>query len=235
MSNEVFGVNVVEVEKQVRKLVEVYKTSGKKATLEEWGHKLNESFNGYGHNDLIAKFLKVLFEAKNDEFINRVFEEKEPVAWLKCEFIKECPHLRKTKRLGYMVELAETWAVYNLPILQQVMDVLINHMEETSDYLDSCFAFEDYIDAIRDTDGFNEVPFFQSYISKYIVEYLKNVNIEDLVFYDDKGETVEVDMDCLEYVWGQFCDMELCEDVLLAWYCSFMVDAVREVLNRANV
>ena len=36
---EVFGVNVVEVKEEVRKLVEVYKTRGKRATLREWGYK----------------------------------------------------------------------------------------------------------------------------------------------------------------------------------------------------
>lgn len=126
MENTVFGVSTAEVEAQVRKLVEVYKTKGTTATLKEWGHDLNGTL--YGRSALIAKFLKVLFEAKNDEFINRVLEEKEPPALWKSVVY---PHLRaedpskwNTNLMLYMVDLAETWTVYNLPILQEVVDAL---------------------------------------------------------------------------------------------------------------
>lgn len=237
MENTVFGVNTAEVEAQVRKLVEVYNTNGKKATLKEWGHKLSDTL--YGSDALIAKFLKVLFEAKNNEFINRVLEEKEPTALWKSEVY---PHLRaedpskwNTNLMVYMVDLAEAWAVYNLPILQEVMDCLVKHMDETSDYLEECYAFEDMIDDIRDNSGFEQVPFFQSYVSKYIVDYMKEYNLENLIFLNDEDEVEEVDLDYLEHVWNEFCDTELCEDILLDWYYSFMIEAVREVLNYANV
>ena len=39
MCNEVFGVNVVEVEKEVRQLVATYKAEGKEATMKKCGHK----------------------------------------------------------------------------------------------------------------------------------------------------------------------------------------------------
>ena len=65
--------------------------------------------------------------------------------------------------------------------------------------------------------------------------YLENYDLENLLFLNDEGEVEDVDLDYLEYIWSQFCNTGLCEEILLDWYCSFMVDAVREVVSRANV
>lgn len=65
--------------------------------------------------------------------------------------------------------------------------------------------------------------------------YLENYDLENLLFLNDEGEVEDIDLDYLEYVWGQFCDTELIEDILLDKYCHFMVDAVREMLCHANI
>ncbi len=237
MENTVFGVNTAEVEAQVRKLVEVYKTKGKTATLKEWGHKLNDTLSG--RDTLIAKFLKVLFEAKSDWFIVRVLSAKDPnTLWSS----KVYPHLRaedpskwNANLMVYMVDLAETWAVYNLPILQEVMDALINGLDDHPAYLEDCYAVEDMLEDIKESGGLFEIPCFQSYVATDIVKYLKDYNLECLLFLNDEGEVEDVDLDYLEDIWREFCDTSIIEVILLDKYCSFMVDAVREVLSRVNV
>lgn len=237
MENTVFGVNTAEVKAQVEKLVEVYKTKGKTAVLKEWGHKLNDTL--YSRDALIAKFLKVLFEAKSDWFIIRVLSAKNPNTLWKSEVY---PHLRAedpskwdTNLMVYMVDLAEAWAVYNLPILQVVMDTLINNLEEDPTYLNDCYAFEDMLEAIRDDGGLWTMPCFQSYVVPYVVRSLKDYNLENLIFLNDKEEVEDIDLDYLEKVWGQFCGTRLIEEILLDKYCYFMVEAVREVLDLVNV
>ena len=237
MKAEVFGVNVAEVEEQVKHLVEVYKMGGKKATLKEWGHKLNDTL--YGSDALVAKFLKVLFEAKNDEFIIRVLEEKGPTALWKSEvsksFYAEDPSKWNLKLLELEIDLAESWAVYNLPILQKVMDALINGLDDHPAYLEDCYAVEDMLEDIKESGGLFEIPCFQSYVTTDIVNYLKDYDLECLPFLNDEGEVEDVDSDYLEDIWREFCDTSIIEEILLDKYCSFMVDAVREVLSRVNV
>ena len=239
MSNEVFGVNVVEVEEQVKHLIEVYKTSGKskKATLKAWGHKMNEPL--YGSDALTRKFLNVLFEEKSDWFIIRVLEAKNPnTLWrseVKKELRAEDPSKWDVNLMGHLVDLAESWAVYNLPVLQEMMDALVDSFDKHPAYLDGCYALEDMMEDIKDNGGFDRVPCFQSYVAPYIIEYLENYDLENLLFLNDEGEVEDVDLDYLDYIWSQFCNTELCEDILHDWYCSFMVDAVREVVSRANV
>ena len=233
MSNvvEVFGVNAVEVKEEVRKLVEVYKASGKRATLKEWGYKLDG--HHYGKNALVAMFLKVLFEAKNDVFINTVLNEVDTTTFFSNEFIEKLyganPKKWNIKLIDYKNSLAKAWAVYNLPILQEVMDALVVYMEKNPDYLDDCYAVEDMMDAIKDEGGFYARPFFQSYVSPYIVEFMREFNLEKLAFDEDEAE--EIDLDFLEDVWYKFCNTELIEDILLDYYDSFMVEAVEEVLE----
>lgn len=227
----VFGVNVVEVEKQVKNLIDVYKTSGKKATLKEWGYKLNGTY--YGETALVAKFLKVLFEAENDEFITTVLAEKEPTALFGDRCVKpyfaEHPSKWNIRLMGYMKDLANDWAVYNLPILQEVMDATVEYMTKVPDYLDGCYAVEDMMDAIKEDSGLYGRPAFQTYVAPYIAEYLKGFYLDDIVFDDD--ETEEINWDYLEYVWRHFCDTELIETILLSHYDEFMEVAVREVLK----
>ena len=222
MCNEVFGVNTAEVEEQVRKLVETYKTHGDKVTLKEWGHKLNDHL--HGNDALTAKFLKVLFEAKNDEFINIVLNE---------EVASEMP--RNWKLIDYQEDLAYAWAVYKLPILQEVMTAIIDSLDEYPAYLNGCYALEDMMADIMDNGGFDEARCFQSYVAPYIVEYLDDYDLSNLLFLNDEGEVEDVDLDYLEYVWSQFCDTQLIEDILLDRYFYFMVNAVKEVLCHANI
>lgn len=228
--NEVFGVNAAKVEEQVKKLVETYKVSGKKATLKEWGHKLNGTY--YGETAMIAKFLKVLFEAENDEFITTVLTEKDTAALLGDDPVKsfyaEDPCKWNIKLMDYMRDAANAWAVYNLPILQEVMDALVEYMSKSPNYLDGCNAVEDMMDAIKEDGGLFERPTFQTYVAPYIAEYLKGFNLEYLEFDD---ETEEIDLDCLEHIWREFCDSEVFEEILMSYYDEFMKVAVREVLE----
>ena len=234
MSNvvEVFGVNAVEVKEEVRKLVEVYKASGKRATLKAWGHKMTDEV--YGDNFVIKKFLKVLFEAKNDDFINEVLNE-ENVSNL---FYKASYNMLRVRRetenwnydcISCFENLAYTWAVYNLPILQEVMDALIEYMEKHPDYLDDCYAVDDMMQDIRDCEGYHLVSPFQSYVSPYIIEFLKDFNLEKLAFDEDEAE--EIDLDNLEYMWDAFCETEAIDVILLSYYEPFMAEAVKEVLD----
>lgn len=223
----VFGVNVVEVEKKVEKLIEVYKTSGKKATLKEWGYKLNGTY--YGETALVAKFLKVLFEAKTDEPIRKMLEVKDPVNLFTEEFMNPFYEDRSNKDLirstVYLGDLAYAWAVYNLPILQEVMDAMVEYMTENPEYVDDCYAVEDMMDVIKEDGGSYGRPAFQTYVAPYIAEYLEDFNLNRLVF--DR----EVDDDYLQFVWKKFCNTEWIETILLGYYDEFMEVAVREVLE----
>ena len=226
----VFGVNTTKVEEQVKKLVETYKASGKEATLKEWGCDLNGTY--YGETAMVAKFLKVLFEAENDEFIATVLTEKNPTALLGDYPVKpyyaEDPCKWNINLMDYMKDAANAWAVYNLPILQEVMDAMVEYMSKNPNYLDGCNAVEDMMDAIKEDGGLFERPAFQTYVAPYIAEYLMDFNLEYLEFDD---ETEEIDLDSLEYIWREFCDSETIHEVLMGYYDEFMQVAVREVLE----
>lgn len=234
MSNvvEVFGVNAVEVKEEVRKLVEVYKASGKRATLKEWGHKMTDEV--WGRNYVIKQFLRILFEEKNDDLINEVLNE-ENVSNLFYKASFEMLYARRENEnwncewISDYERLAYTWAVFNLPILQEVMDALVEYMKENPDYLDDCYAVDDMMQDIKYNGCSYLLSDFQSYVSPYIVEFLEDFNLVKLAFDEDKAE--EIDLDNLEYMWNAFCRTEAIDVILLSYYEDFMVDAVREVLD----
>lgn len=241
MKNEVFGVNAARVEKRVREFIKIYKAEGRWGVLDEWGHDLSETL--HGEDALIAEFLKVLFRMKNDEYINKVLETKEATVLLGSrtfrkpfydEYLCDDPAEYDFGLMADLECLAADWGIYNLPILQKLMDAIVEYMTKNPNYLDGCDAVKDMMEDINDEEncGCFEVLPFQEYVSPYIVEYLKGFNLETLTI--DEVKVDEIKLDYLQSVWDDFCWKPLVEDILLDYYQSFMDEAVKAVLNRAG-
>lgn len=257
MCNEVFGVNVVEVEKEVRQLVATYKAEGKEATMKKWGHKF--SGTQQGKDILVAKFLDVLFEV-GDEFINKVLETKDPLVLLSDDFTDSydagTPPLEGMNRLE---DLASAWAIYNLPILQDVVDALIGCLTSNPYYVYDLgvvrHSVEDMLYDIEECDGRGVIPPFNTYVALYMIGFLytcfKHIymlnmygRILELPMFDyddykkltfDFDKVSEKDLKNLMYVWANFCSLDLSKTILLDYYQPFMKAAVREVLENATV
>ena len=241
MVNEVFGVNTVDVEKEVRQLVAIYKVKGRAATLEAWGYGLNYTL--YGKDALIAEFLRVLFRMGNEEYINKVLETKDAAVLLDSrtfrkpfydEYLYDDPAEYDFGLMDDLECLATDWAIYNLPILQNLMDETIEYMTKNPDYLEGCDAVNDMMARIKyeENCGRFEVLPFQEYVAPYIVEYLKYFNLETLTI--DEVKVDEFELDYLQSMWEDFCSSLLLESILIEQYQTFMGDAVKAVLTNAG-
>ena len=227
MSNEVFGVNAANVAEKVRYLIGVYKEGGEDATLKEWGFNLNltpyataTSGEKPGKEDfVICKFLRVLFEEKNDVFILKVLNIENPHA----VFEINPTHLKQNISLFDVLHskasptitlamrmLVNAWAVYNLPILQRVLDLVVNHIYENLESFIDFDGLKEYLEDIEWEYEENKAPNskpFEEYLRSCIeedvvVEWVKRVDFLREVYDEVKDE---VEWEYLLFVWCRFC------------------------------
>ena len=249
MSNEVFGVNAARVEEQVCHLIEVYKKDGKEATLKEWGFNLD--MTPYNKSDvkvkfgpenmLIRRFLWVLFDEQNDVFINEVLNTTEPRAIFELnpaigkqeQSLFDILHNKTNSMLTLSMRmLVDAWAVYNLPILPKVLDLVVNHIYENLESFIDFDGLKEYLEDIEWEYEENKTP-----NSKPFEEYLRSCIEEDLVvewvkndyFLKQVFDAVEdeVAWEYLEFVWTRFCSSHEFNSALY-----FVKDTVKKIVPK---
>ena len=250
MSNEVFGVNAARVEEKVRHLIEVYKVDGEEETLKVWGFNLD--MTPYSKSDvkvrfgtenmLIRKFLWVLFDEQNDVFINKVLNTTDPRAIFELNptigkkelTLFDVLHNKSDSMLTLSMRmLVDAWAVYNLPILPKVLDLVVNHIYENLESFINFDSLEDYLEDIEWEYEENKTP-----NSKPFEEYLRSCIEEDLVvewvkndyFLKQVFDAVkdEVAWEYLEFVWNRFCTSHEFNAAL-----CFVETTVKKIVSKA--
>ena len=111
---------------------------------------------------------------------------------------------------GTWSKVVDAWAVYNLPILPKVLDLIVNHIYENLESFIDFDGLEEYLEDIEWEYEENKTP-----DSKPFEEYLRSCIEEDLVVEWVKNDYLlkqvfdavkdEVSWEYLEFVWTRFC------------------------------